>query len=122
MPIDNVEAIKFSNERCRPIANLGEQAVRSVDQFLIEIIDYLAIPEVASLFAEYNDGGTTQQRKDEIYALVISDNANLDGRPICTFGKVLELKYVCEQLQGCINTSDRRQLLSKLANNSTPIF
>jgi hypothetical protein len=122
MPIENVAAITFSNERCRLIANLAERSVRSIDQFLVEMIDYLAIPEIALLFAEFINGGTTQERKDEISAMVISDNADLDGRPICTFGKVLELKFVCEQLKACIDTSDRRALLSKLANNSTPIF
>lgn len=120
--ITSPEAKKFSNERARLAANLVERAMRTIDQFLIETVDYLAIPEVATLFAEFINGGTSSDRKAEISAIVIDDNAGLDGRPIATFGKILELKYTLEQIQNAINVGDLRQLLSKLAIDSTPIF
>jgi hypothetical protein len=122
MAITSPAAKAYSNQRARVTANLVEKAVRTIDQFLVETVDYLAIPEVAALFAEYINVATTQLRKDEIAAEVISDDAASDGRPIATFGKILELKYTLEQLQNAINVGDLRQLLSKLASDSTPIF
>lgn len=104
--IDNPQARDIVNENFRRTADITESAIRTIDQMLVIMTDFLAIPEIAAA-----------QNED-----VILDGAETDGRPICTKQKVLELKFVCEQLQACINTDDRRQLLSKLAVNSAPLF
>lgn len=104
--ITNPQAVKHCNEHFRATADIANSAIRTIDEMLIQMTDFLSIPEVS------NAGNED----------VIIDGAATDGRSLCTKQKVLELKFVCEQLQGCINTDNRRQLLAELAVNSAPRF
>ncbi len=108
MSITNAQAVKFSNEKSRVTADLVMQAVRTIDQYLLDITgsEWEAIPAVIA--AQDSD--------------LIVDGSASDGRKPVTKYKTGELKYVLGQIKACIDTDDRRALLNNWVTNGQPRF
>lgn len=106
--ITNAQAVRFSNENARPMADLTESLRRTAEQFLINVVAFEAIVGVDG---QGNANGDA-----------VIDGAATDGRPIATKGGVLALKYVCEQVVACLNQDDREVLVHNLVVNGQPRF
>ena len=105
--ITDAEAIKFCNERCRILADAIESTDRTLTQFMLDVV--LSWESVAEVIAADN-------------ADVIVDGSEEDGRHTNAKINVAELKYVVEQLQACMATDDRREVVHRWACNGRPKF
>ena len=105
MAITNPQAVKFSNEKARTLANHIASMDRTLTQFMLDVVTAF----------EANTGGNTNGE-------VIEDGATIDGRPVVTKVNVAELKFVVEQLQAAMATDDRRVIVNKWVNQGQPLY
>lgn len=105
MAITNPQAVKFSNEKARTLANAIQTMDRTLSQFMLDVVTAF----------EANTGANADGE-------VIEDNATLDGRPVVTKVNVAELKFVVEQLQATMAVSDRRAVVNRFVNNGQPLY
>jgi len=103
--ITNPQAIKFSNEKARVIADLLEKTFRTCDQFMLDIVGEF----------EGNTGGNANDD-------VLIDGAASDGRGVLTKLDIGALKFVVEKIQEAANVSDRRAVVAKVSVNGQPAF
>lgn len=108
MSITNAQAVRFSNEKSRVTADLVMQAVRTIDQYLLDITGSEWEANPAVIAAQDSDP--------------IVDGSETDGRKPVTKVDTAELKYVLGQLKACIDTDDRRALLNQWTTNAQPRF
>lgn len=104
MAITNPQAVKFSNEKARTLANHIASMDRTLTQFMLDVVAF--------------EANTSANAAGE----VIEDNATLDGRPVVTKVNVAELKFVVEQLQATMAVSDRRAVVNRFVNNGQPLY
>lgn len=102
--IANAQAIKFCNERARPMADLVCKLVRTMPQFMIDVAEF-------EKYVQENVEGD-----------LISDGSDIDGRSPLSKKNIAELKFVIEQLIACMDTDDRAALAQHVAVNTQPIF
>lgn len=103
--IINVQAVKFSNEKARTLADLIEKTRRTAEQFAIDIT------------TEFEAQVSGNDNAD-----VIIDGAATDGRSIITKGDILGLKYVAEQAVIALNLDDRETLVAKVSVQGAPLY
>lgn len=102
--ITNQAVKRFSNEKCRVLANQLMKVYRTAKQFQLDIVP------IESLIAG-NDN-----------ADVIHDGAEEAGRNVVTKLHTAQLKFVIEQFVGAMETDDRRDLTNNWVHDSTPLF
>jgi hypothetical protein len=105
MPITNSQAIRFSNEEARVIADLLGKFIRCAPKFMQDIV----------LMFEANTDANTD---DEF----IIDGSAQDGRVRQTKLHMAQLKYVVEQVYAACTQDDREDTVNRWAVNSLPPF
>lgn len=103
--ITNPQAVKFCNEKLRPLADLIERTRRTCEQFLIDI---------TTEFEAHVSGNANGD--------VILDGAALDGRSVITKANVAEVKFVAEQMAAAANADDRESLIANVSVNGVPLY
>lgn len=103
--ITNPQAIKFCNEKLRPLADLIEKTRRTAEQFAVDIV---------TEFEAHTSGNANGD--------VILDGAATDGRSIITKQNVAEVKFVAEQIAAAANQDDRELLIANVSVNGQPLF
>lgn len=104
MAINNSQAIKFCNEKARPLADAIGRLVRTMPQFMIEVAEY----------EKFTEANPESDKMD--------DGAERDGRPIVTKKDIAALKYVVERLIECMDQDDRIEIVNRVAVNTLPHF
>jgi hypothetical protein len=102
--IANAQAVRFCNERVRPLADLVSKLHRTIPQFLIEVQEY------ETYVADNVDGD------------VILDGAAEDGRAPLTKRDVTRVKNLIEALDTYLNADARLPTVQRIAVNPLPIF
>jgi len=103
--ITDPQAVKFCNENGRIMADAMLKFKRTADQFLLNVV------------RDFEQRTSGNQDSDSI-----QDGAASDGRNPLTKANVAQLKFVVEQMVGCINTDDRLQLTEAWGVNTQPYF
>jgi hypothetical protein len=103
--IVNAQAVRFCNEKARPLADLIEKTRRTAEQFALDIVTEF----------EANTSGNANGD-------TIIDGAATDGRQVIDKGDILGLKFVAEQMVAALTQDDREALVAAVSVNGTPIY
>lgn len=103
--ITNPQAVRFCNEKLRPLADLIEKVRRTAEQFAIDI---------TTEFEAHTSGNANGD--------AIVDGSASDGRQPITKGNVLEVKFVAEQMVAALTQDDREQLIANVSVNGQPLY
>lgn len=103
--ISNPQAVKFANEKARRLADAIATVDRTLQQFALDVV------------TDFESNTGAAQDGD-----LIEDGSALDGRRPVTKANVGQLKFVCEQIGGIMNTADYRALVNNWVVNGQPIF
>ena len=103
--ITHPEAVRFSNEKARTMADLLEQTFRACDQFMLDVMGEF----------EANTSGNANGD-------VIVDGSSSDGRSTLTKQDIAALKFVVEKIQEAADIDDRRAIVAKASVNGQPAF
>ncbi len=104
--ITDPQAVDFANTKARAIANLIESLDRTIDIFLIDVVE------------DFEDRTGGNANGD----VVIVEGLINDSRNPITKQNIAELKFVVEQIKACLDQDDRRTLVHNLVVLGQPIF
>lgn len=105
MDITNPQSVKFCNENARVISDMMAKLDRTCDQFLLNVVR-----DFESTTADNQDGD------------FVGDGSESDGRNRITKANISQLKFVVEQVKGCLNIDDRAAIVNRIAVNTQPAF